>query len=103
VIGYRIEKRATYEYIPIKVTTSIPMDNSSSLIVRLYKSLASQSWDVTFIALLLVFEALLSVAIVKFVPYTEIDWEAYMQEVSMWQDGEMDYTKIYGGTGPLVS
>ena len=79
------------------------MDNSSSLIVRLYKSLASQSWDVTFIALLLVFEALLSVAIVKFVPYTEIDWEAYMQEVSMWQDGEMDYTKIYGGTGPLVS
>ncbi len=73
------------------------------LVIRLYKSLAGRSWDMPFVALLLVFETLLSVAIVNFVSYTEIDWEAYMQEVTMWQDGEMDYTKIYGGTGPLVS
>jgi hypothetical protein len=78
------------------------MQNLTAIIVRLYKGLASQSWDVSFILILLAFEALLSIAIVKFVPYTEIDWEAYMQEVSMWQDGQMDYMKIYGGTGPLV-
>ena len=41
-------------------------------------------------------------AIVRYVPYTEIDWEAYMQEVDMWQAGERDDVKIHGSTGPLV-
>ncbi|KEY68126.1 hypothetical protein S7711_05535 [Stachybotrys chartarum IBT 7711] len=36
------------------------------------------------------------------VPYTEIDWEAYMQQISQYVSGERDYTKIEGGTGPLV-
>lgn len=33
---------------------------------------------------------------------TEIDWEAYMQQVSQFISGERDFTKIEGGTGPLV-
>lgn len=33
---------------------------------------------------------------------TEIDWVAYMEEVGGYQDGERDYTKLRGGTGPLV-
>lgn len=33
---------------------------------------------------------------------TEIDWEAYMQQVSQYLDGERDYTVIKGATGPLV-
>ncbi|KAL9013767.1 MAG: hypothetical protein Q9173_001549 [Seirophora scorigena] len=33
---------------------------------------------------------------------TEIDWEAYMQQVSQYLDGERDYTLIKGDTGPLV-
>lgn len=33
---------------------------------------------------------------------TEIDWQAYMQQVQQYVAGERDYTKIYGGTGPLV-
>lgn len=33
---------------------------------------------------------------------TEIDWRAYMQQVEQWIDGERDYTKIEGQTGPLV-
>ncbi|RBR21561.1 uncharacterized protein FIESC28_04829 [Fusarium coffeatum] len=36
------------------------------------------------------------------VPYTEIDWVAYMQQVSQFISGERDYTKIKGDTGPLV-
>jgi len=32
----------------------------------------------------------------------ELDWTAYMQQVSQYVDGEKDYTKLYGGTGPLV-
>ncbi len=33
---------------------------------------------------------------------TEIDWVAYMEQVAQFVDGERDYTKIEGGTGPLV-
>jgi alpha-1,3-mannosyltransferase len=33
---------------------------------------------------------------------TEIDWTAYMQQITQYIAGERDYTNIYGGTGPLV-
>jgi hypothetical protein len=33
---------------------------------------------------------------------TEIDWVAYMQEVEGFLQGERDYMKLQGDTGPLV-
>lgn len=51
---------------------------------------------------LVIFDVLLCLVIIRKVPYTEIDWEAYMQQVSQFVAGERDYTKIEGGTGPLV-
>ena len=33
---------------------------------------------------------------------TEIDWVAYMEQVELFLGGERDYTRIEGGTGPLV-
>lgn len=33
---------------------------------------------------------------------TEIDWETYMQQVSLYIAGERDYSLIKGSTGPLV-
>jgi len=33
---------------------------------------------------------------------TEIDWKAYMEEVEGVENGEYDYAKLKGGTGPLV-
>lgn len=35
-------------------------------------------------------------------PDTEIDWKAYMEQVAQFVGGQRDYTKIQGGTGPLV-
>ena len=52
--------------------------------------------------LLLLADAALSALIIDRIPYTEIDWKAYMQQISQYRAGERDYTKIYGGTGPLV-
>jgi alpha-1,3-mannosyltransferase len=69
---------------------------------RLYVTLGDSRYDVPYLVALLLLEAVLCSAIVNFVPYTEIDWEAYMQEVDLWQGGELDYRKIRGGTGPLV-
>ncbi|KAL8731642.1 MAG: hypothetical protein Q9166_003330 [cf. Caloplaca sp. 2 TL-2023] len=52
--------------------------------------------------LLLGAEACFCAFIILKIPYTEIDWKAYMEQVSQYLDGERDYTLIKGGTGPLV-
>lgn len=33
---------------------------------------------------------------------TEIDWKAYMEQVSLYLSGERNYINLVGGTGPLV-
>ncbi|KAL6848104.1 hypothetical protein ACP4OV_022232 [Aristida adscensionis] len=55
-----------------------------------------------FAAFLLLADAALVALIVSFVPYTKIDWDAYMSQVDAFLAGERDYTKIEGDTGPLV-
>ena len=51
---------------------------------------------------LLVADFALSSLIVAKVPYTEIDWTAYMEEVHGYVSGERNYENLGGGTGPLV-
>ncbi|KAG0240808.1 Lethal(2)neighbour of tid protein, partial [Actinomortierella wolfii] len=53
-------------------------------------------------AILFTAEVALNTMIIKRVAYTEIDWKAYMQEVSGYLNGETDYCKLRGDTGPLV-
>ncbi|KAI1327476.1 glycosyltransferase family 58 protein [Xylariaceae sp. FL0255] len=47
-------------------------------------------------------DAVLCALVIWKVPYTEIDWKAYMEQVTQYVAGERDYTMIKGGTGPLV-
>ncbi|KAI0406081.1 glycosyltransferase [Xylaria palmicola] len=51
---------------------------------------------------LFVLDALLCALVIWKVPYTEIDWKAYMEQIEQYVAGERDYTVIKGGTGPLV-
>mmetsp|Transcript_719 Transcript_719/g.1517 ORF Transcript_719/g.1517 Transcript_719/m.1517 type:complete len:435 (-) Transcript_719:1315-2619(-) len=67
-----------------------------------YSELAKERYDILFINCLILAEVALGYLIIRKVPYTEIDWVAYMQEVDFWLDGEYDYRKIRGDTGPLV-
>ncbi|KAL4802279.1 glycosyltransferase [Aspergillus unguis] len=52
--------------------------------------------------LLNVGDGLLCALIIWKVPYTEIDWTTYMQQIQLYLSGERDYTLIEGSTGPLV-
>ncbi|KAJ7156088.1 glycosyltransferase family 58 protein [Mycena crocata] len=45
---------------------------------------------------------LFSQLIIRFVSYTEIDWETYMVQTDVYLKGELDYSRITGPTGPLV-
>lgn len=51
---------------------------------------------------LLVAEIVVNMLVIWKIKYTEIDWEAYMEEVEGVINGTYDYTNLRGGTGPLV-
>ncbi|OTB08295.1 glycosyltransferase family 58 protein [Hypoxylon sp. CI-4A] len=51
---------------------------------------------------LFLLDAVLCALVIWKIPYTEIDWKAYMEQVAQYVSGEHDYTAIKGGTGPLV-
>ncbi|WVQ73943.1 hypothetical protein IAR50_003524 [Cryptococcus sp. DSM 104548] len=55
-----------------------------------------------FTSLLFLGEIALGLLVIWKIPYTKIDWPAYMQQVGMFLDGEQDYSRIEGETGPLV-
>mmetsp|Transcript_7732 Transcript_7732/g.11115 ORF Transcript_7732/g.11115 Transcript_7732/m.11115 type:complete len:475 (-) Transcript_7732:20-1444(-) len=79
-----------------------PEKSFLDVVANTYLNLAQSKYDAPFLAVLLTFEMLLSKAIINFVPYTEIDWIAYMEEVEFYEAGERNYLNIRGGTGPLV-
>lgn len=55
------------------------------------------------VAALLIAEAVLTSLIVLRIRYTEIDWQAYMEEVrGPVEEGIFDYMQLRGQTGPLV-
>ena len=67
-----------------------------------WKALTSHEHFAPFAAAVVLIEVVLSTAIVLKVPYTEIDWRAYMDEVGGVLDGDFDYVNLRGETGPLV-
>ena len=54
------------------------------------------------IVALFLFECVFGLLIIQKVPYTEIDWIAYMQEVEGVLGGEYNYSNLRRDTGPLV-
>ncbi|KAG7570854.1 Glycosyltransferase ALG3 [Arabidopsis thaliana x Arabidopsis arenosa] len=57
---------------------------------------------VPFAFALILADAILVGLIIAYVPYTKIDWDAYMSQVSGFLGGERDYGNLKGDTGPLV-
>ncbi|XP_021613263.1 dol-P-Man:Man(5)GlcNAc(2)-PP-Dol alpha-1,3-mannosyltransferase isoform X2 [Manihot esculenta] len=57
---------------------------------------------VAFAVALIFMDALLVALIIAYVPYTKIDWDAYMSQVTGFLEGERDYSNLKGDTGPLV-
>uniref|UniRef100_A0A7E4WBY6 dolichyl-P-Man:Man5GlcNAc2-PP-dolichol alpha-1,3-mannosyltransferase n=1 Tax=Panagrellus redivivus TaxID=6233 RepID=A0A7E4WBY6_PANRE len=78
---------------------------SDSLVWRAAKAVVDPT-DLTahFVvaAVVLFVDLLLSLLIVHRVPYTEIDWSTYMQQVDLFHKGQYNYSEIKGDTGPIV-
>ncbi|EDW85598.1 uncharacterized protein Dwil_GK23169 [Drosophila willistoni] len=52
--------------------------------------------------LIVLAEAVINLVVINRVPYTEIDWIAYMQECEGFINGTTNYALLRGDTGPLV-
>lgn len=46
--------------------------------------------------------SIISKIVISSVPYTEIDFKTYMQQIALINEGELDYSVIQGDTGPIV-
>eukprot|EP00658_Telonema_sp_P-2_P064921 TRINITY_DN5428_c0_g1_i3.p1 TRINITY_DN5428_c0_g1~~TRINITY_DN5428_c0_g1_i3.p1 ORF type:complete len:422 (+),score=77.44 TRINITY_DN5428_c0_g1_i3:192-1457(+) len=56
----------------------------------------------TALAGIMTLDFCLNAVILRFARYTAIDWPAYMDQVSLFMEGERHYSKLVGVTGPLV-
>ena len=75
--------------------TQLSVDWVTGLITALTQPRATRR----FAPLLLILEFFLCAFIIRHVNYTEIDWQAYMQEVEGFLNGTLDYRLLEGGTG----
>ncbi|KAK6466042.1 Dolichyl-phosphate-mannose-glycolipid alpha-mannosyltransferase [Scheffersomyces coipomensis] len=46
--------------------------------------------------------SMIAKVVISFVPYTEIDFLTYMQQIKLINEGEIDYAQVIGDTGPIV-
>ncbi|KAK9458637.1 ALG3 protein-domain-containing protein [Lipomyces oligophaga] len=74
----------------------------SGLFSSLWSLATGHRYAVPLACLLWLADFALSIIVILKIPYTEIDWKAYMEQVQMYLAGERDYAAIKGGTGPLV-
>ena len=51
-------------------------------------------FDKYYLPLILIGETVLGALIIRYIPYTEIDWVAYMDQVKTFLAGERDYLNI---------
>lgn len=72
------------------------------LIKLINDSLFNYKYSKWICILILIGEYFILNFIIKNVPYTEIDYSTYMQQILQIEQGERDYSKIGGDTGPIV-
>ncbi|XP_020799082.1 lethal(2)neighbour of tid protein [Drosophila serrata] len=71
--------------------------------VRFFKYLLLEPAAVPLVAIfILLAETVINLVVIQRVPYTEIDWVAYMQECEGFLNGTTNYALLRGDTGPLV-
>ncbi|CAA7265372.1 unnamed protein product [Cyclocybe aegerita] len=92
-----------HENIPTKMPPSSPTSHFLQPYVRVSQALLFNPAYFWHLAALVIFaDALLTGLIIRYVPYTEIDWETYMIHIKLFLQGEYNYSKITGPTGGLV-
>ncbi|XP_028393797.1 dol-P-Man:Man(5)GlcNAc(2)-PP-Dol alpha-1,3-mannosyltransferase-like [Dendronephthya gigantea] len=89
------KKRVKQEKFDVGISVKNLFDFGKAVILD-----PAKTWIVAI--LLCIAELAVNLVVIWKIKYTEIDWEAYMQEVEGFLNGTYDYMKLEGATGPLV-
>jgi len=83
-------------------SSSWPISLSPTHVISWFHSILTDHRQFPFFFFfVIVGEFVLGLIMIKLVPYTEIDWVAYMQEVEGFLEGQWDYALLGGQTGHL--
>uniref|UniRef100_A0A1B0AAX0 dolichyl-P-Man:Man5GlcNAc2-PP-dolichol alpha-1,3-mannosyltransferase n=1 Tax=Glossina pallidipes TaxID=7398 RepID=A0A1B0AAX0_GLOPL len=96
----------------IRAVSNKHYNNSENVILQFYRKFINFEYvkflifDPAALPIITIFillvELILNVFVIEKVPYTEIDWKAYMQECEGFLNGTTNYALLKGDTGPLV-
>lgn len=85
------------------VKTLLKQYSSTSYLKNLIlQFLLNPKFNSLFTIFVFVFSFCFSIFLVKYCQYTEIDFKTYIQQIQLIYEGEYDYKKIKGDTGPIV-
>ncbi|KAH3677181.1 hypothetical protein WICMUC_001762 [Wickerhamomyces mucosus] len=101
----RFDKSSTSIETPNEAKKNPPftlLNVSKDLIFAIKSLLFDPRCNVIIIPILVLVESIITKFIIAKVLYTEIDYTAYIEQIGILKTGELDYDKIFGGTGPLV-
>ncbi|CAF0716464.1 unnamed protein product [Brachionus calyciflorus] len=98
----RSNKSKNSKWHPLVSRLANSITNPTELYKLIIDLLFNTDYLVLIACILIPLELILNVIIVFKVPYTEIDWKAYMQEVEGFINGTYNYYDLKGDTGPLV-
>ena len=85
-----------------KISFLISFLSPKNLVALVFNLLFNNDYFLVTAMMLYIAEIVVNIVVILKIPYTEIDWEAYMSEVGGFLNGTYDYTKLEGATGPLV-
>ncbi|KAF8626241.1 hypothetical protein AX15_004921 [Amanita polypyramis BW_CC] len=76
--------------------------NTSRVCTSAYRLFTDPNYFWILATLVIMADAVFTELIIRFIPYTEIDWKTYMVQISLYLKGERNYSNLTGPTGPLV-
>jgi len=79
-----------------------PLTLGSDILHGIKYALFNPEANLIVMPILMLLESMVLKVIIGNVSYTEIDYKAYMEQIDMIKEGELNYDNIKGGTGPLV-
>ena len=97
-VPQQLNRNHSFQYVYNKLLSIIHVG-----VVYVHHVLTDISYINHLLVALLVFDSILSTLIIQYIPYTEIDWSTYIQQLDIFmKHGETNYINITGSTGPLV-
>ncbi|OBA20482.1 ALG3-domain-containing protein [Metschnikowia bicuspidata var. bicuspidata NRRL YB-4993] len=92
------QQQKTPPELPAFTVKNVALDIVNGAVVLVYEPAVNRA----VVPVLVFLSSMICKFIISHVPYTEVDFSTYMQQVELVNAGALDYSQIVGDTGPVV-